>query len=41
MRGVDCELRVFHDEGHGLAKRENRQDAYTAAIQFLRRHLAG
>ncbi|WP_324650741.1 alpha/beta fold hydrolase [Georgenia sp. H159] len=39
-KGVDCELRVYHDEGHGLAKRENRQDAYPAAIGFLRRHLA-
>ena len=39
-RGIDCELRVYHDEGHGLAKRENRQDAYPAAIGFLRRHLA-
>lgn len=38
-RGVDCELRVYHDEGHGLAKRENRQDAYPAAIEFLRRQL--
>ncbi len=39
-RGVDCELRVYADEGHGLAKRENRQDAYPAAIEFLGRHLA-
>ncbi|WP_413451124.1 alpha/beta fold hydrolase [Georgenia phoenicis] len=39
-RGVDCELRVYEDEGHGLAKRENRQDAYPSAIEFLRRHLA-
>jgi len=39
-RGVDCELRVYQDEGHGLAKRENRLDAYPAAIEFLRRHLA-
>src|SRR5690606_33130751 len=38
-RGVDCELRVYEDEGHGLAKRENRQDAYPAAIEFLQRHL--
>ncbi len=38
-RGVDCELRVYRDEGHGLAKRENRQDAYPAAIEFLRRRL--
>jgi dipeptidyl aminopeptidase/acylaminoacyl peptidase len=38
--GVECELRVYHDEGHGLAKRANRQDAYPAAIDFLARHLS-
>ncbi len=39
-RGVPCELRVYADEGHGLAKRVNRLDAYPAAMDFLRRHLA-
>jgi dipeptidyl aminopeptidase/acylaminoacyl peptidase len=39
-KGVDCELRVYADEGHGLAKRANRVDAYPAAIEFLARHLA-
>jgi dipeptidyl aminopeptidase/acylaminoacyl peptidase len=39
-KGVDCELRVYHDEGHGLAKRANRVDAYPAAIEFLVRHLS-
>jgi dipeptidyl aminopeptidase/acylaminoacyl peptidase len=38
-KGVPCELRVYHDEGHGLAKRENRLDAYPAALEFLRQHL--
>lgn len=38
-KGVDCELRVYHDEGHGLAKRANRIDAYPDAIAFLVRHL--
>ncbi|HEX4687383.1 MAG TPA: alpha/beta fold hydrolase [Nocardioides sp.] len=38
-RGVPCELRVYHDEGHGLAKRANRLDAYPAAVEFLERHL--
>ncbi|HLS26840.1 MAG TPA: alpha/beta fold hydrolase [Beutenbergiaceae bacterium] len=37
--GVTCELRVYHDEGHGLAKRSNRLDAYPAALAFLREHL--
>ena len=38
-KGVPCELRVYPDEGHGLAKRANRLDAYPAAVEFLERHL--
>lgn len=38
--GVPCELKVYADEGHGLAKRENRLDAYPAALDFLCTHLA-
>ncbi len=38
-KGVECELRVYPDEGHGLAKRANRMDAYPAALDFLHRHL--
>lgn len=38
--GVPCELLVYQDEGHGLAKRANRLDAYPKALAFLRRHLA-
>jgi dipeptidyl aminopeptidase/acylaminoacyl peptidase len=38
-RGIDCELRVYPDEGHGLAKRANRLDAYPRAVGFLSRHL--
>jgi dipeptidyl aminopeptidase/acylaminoacyl peptidase len=34
-RGIRHELKVYADEGHGLAKRVNRQDAYPAAIGFL------
>ena len=34
-RGIPHELTVYADEGHGLAKRANRQDAYPAAIGFL------
>ncbi|MFR9729019.1 alpha/beta fold hydrolase [Saccharopolyspora sp. MS10] len=37
--GVECELLVFDDEGHGLAKRSNRLDAYPRALRFLTRHL--
>ncbi len=39
-KGVPCELRVYGDEGHGLARRANRLDAYPAAIRFMRHHLA-
>ncbi len=39
-RGVPHVLKVYADEGHGLAKRVNRQDAYPAAIAFLIGHLA-
>jgi len=38
--GVDCELVVYDDEGHGLAKRANRLDAYPRAAEFLARVLA-
>jgi dipeptidyl aminopeptidase/acylaminoacyl peptidase len=39
-KGIECELRVYDDEGHGLAKRVNRLDAYPAAMAFLARRLA-
>ncbi|GAA4863627.1 S9 family peptidase [Saccharopolyspora cebuensis] len=39
-KGVECELLVYDDEGHGLAKRANRLDAYPKALAFLTRHLA-
>lgn len=38
-KGVPCDLRVYADEGHGLAKRANKLDAYPAAIGFLHQHL--
>jgi dipeptidyl aminopeptidase/acylaminoacyl peptidase len=38
-KGVECDLRVYYDEGHGLAKRVNRLDAYPAAMTFLSRIL--
>jgi dipeptidyl aminopeptidase/acylaminoacyl peptidase len=38
-RGVPCELLVYHDEGHGLKKLENRLDAYPRAVAFLDRVL--
>lgn len=38
-KGLECDLLVYDDEGHGLAKRGNRLDAYPRAMEFLRRHL--
>lgn len=38
-KGVECVLRVYDDEGHGLAKRVNRLDAYPPAMAFLSRVL--
>jgi dipeptidyl aminopeptidase/acylaminoacyl peptidase len=38
-RGRECELLVYADEGHGLAKRANRADAVPKALAFLARHL--
>jgi dipeptidyl aminopeptidase/acylaminoacyl peptidase len=37
--GVECELHVYADEGHGLARRTNRLDAYPKALEFFARHL--
>ena len=37
--GVECELLVYGDEGHGLARRANRLDAYPRATAFLAGHL--
>jgi dipeptidyl aminopeptidase/acylaminoacyl peptidase len=39
-RGQECELLVYGDEGHGLAKRANKADALPKALAFLARHLA-
>lgn len=34
-RGIRCELVVYEDEGHGLARLANRVDGYGRAIDFL------
>ena len=39
--GVPVEYRVFEDEGHGFANKENRSEALQAILQFLDRHLKG
>ena len=39
--GIEHEYMLFEDEGHGLAKPENRLRFYAAAERFLARHLGG
>jgi dipeptidyl aminopeptidase/acylaminoacyl peptidase len=34
-RGVRCDLVIYDDEGHGLARLANRLDAYPRAVRFL------
>jgi dipeptidyl aminopeptidase/acylaminoacyl peptidase len=36
-RGIETELLVYADEGHGLARLPNRLDAYPRAVAFLDR----
>ena len=38
-RGRTCELLVFDDEGHGIAKHANRRIAYRRMAEFLAEHL--
>lgn len=38
-RGIDSELLIYADEGHGLARRHNRLDAVPRMAAFLERHL--
>ncbi|MFU1782229.1 alpha/beta fold hydrolase [Haloarcula japonica] len=38
-QGVPVEKFVFDDEGHGISKRENRIEAYTAVVEFLNEHV--
>ena len=40
-KGLDVEYMLFEDEGHGLAKPENRLKFYGAAEKFLARHVGG
>ena len=39
-RGVESELIVYDDEGHGLQKLKNKSDAYARVAEFLERVLA-
>lgn len=38
-QGVPVEKLIFDDEGHGISKRENRIEAYTAVVEFLDDHV--
>jgi dipeptidyl aminopeptidase/acylaminoacyl peptidase len=39
-RGIETELIVYEDEGHGLQKLQNRLDAYPRVAEFLERVLS-
>jgi dipeptidyl aminopeptidase/acylaminoacyl peptidase len=38
-QGVPVEKLVFEDEGHGIAKLDNRIEAYTRVVEFLDEHV--
>jgi dipeptidyl aminopeptidase/acylaminoacyl peptidase len=40
-KGIDHEYLLFEDEGHGLAKPQNRERFYAAVEAFLATHLGG
>lgn len=40
-KGLDYEYMLFDDEGHGLAKPENRLKFFAAAEKFLAKHMGG
>ena len=37
--GVPVRKLIFGDEGHGISKRENRIEAYSAIVEFLEEHV--
>ncbi|MBA2665171.1 MAG: S9 family peptidase [Bradymonadaceae bacterium] len=39
-KGHEVDLVIYEDEGHGIAKRSNRLDAYPKIAAFFARHLA-
>jgi dipeptidyl aminopeptidase/acylaminoacyl peptidase len=40
-KGLDAEYVVYADEGHGLARPQNRLHYYALVERFLARHLGG
>jgi dipeptidyl aminopeptidase/acylaminoacyl peptidase len=38
-RGGIADLKIYEDEGHGFARRENQIDAYTRVANFLKQHV--
>ena len=40
-RGVDSEMLVFSDEGHGSQKRENKVFELGYILRFFQKHLQG
>ena len=40
-KGVPVELLLFPNEGHGFARKETQEKAYTATLKFLDKYLKG
>jgi len=38
-RGVDIELLIYDDEGHGLHKLDNKLDCYPKVMRFVKKHM--
>jgi dipeptidyl aminopeptidase/acylaminoacyl peptidase len=39
IEGKHHEVHWYEDEGHGWERRENRRDAFTRILAFLKRHV--
>ena len=40
-KGVPVEYLLFPNEGHGFARKETQEKAYTATLEFLDKYLKG
>ena len=38
-RGIDIDLLVYDDEGHGLHKLDNKLDCYPKVMRFVKMHM--
>ena len=38
-RGVDAQMLIYPDEGHGLSKLKNKLDCYPKVVEFIKKHM--